>query len=64
MERLFKATEVDELLRYGAGHTRQLIKQGKIKYVILPDGKVRIPESVICEIVCMVTKDREQADDQ
>jgi len=64
MQKLFKPIEVDELLRYGAGRTRQLIKQGKIKYVILPDGKVRIPESVIREIVCIDTKKREQTDDQ
>jgi predicted site-specific integrase-resolvase len=58
MEKLLKPIEVDELLRYTAGHTRQLIKQGKIRYITLPDGKIRIPESVIRDIVCIHTKAR------
>lgn len=56
MEKLFKTTEVDELLRYGVGRTRQLIKQGKIQCIILPDGQIRIPESVVNNIVSVRAK--------
>jgi len=51
MESLLKAGEVDVLLRYPAGRTLRLIKKGQIRCIILPDGEVRIPESVIRKIL-------------
>ena len=42
-DRLLKPGEVDVLFRYPTGRTARLIRQGKIPYIRLPDGEVRVP---------------------
>jgi predicted site-specific integrase-resolvase len=51
MQKLLKATEVDELLRYAAGRTLKLAKAGKIAFVCLPDGAIRFDEQEIQRIL-------------
>lgn len=48
---LLKPGEVDIIFKYPAGRTRRLAKAGKIDFIVLPDGDIRIPESAINEIV-------------
>ena len=50
---LLKPREVDLLFRYPAGRTLRLAKAGKIAFVLLPDGEIRITESLVqnlCEV--------------
>jgi len=44
---LLKPNEVDVLFRYPTGRTLRLIRSGKIPAVTLPDGELRVRESVI-----------------
>jgi len=44
---LLKPKEVDLLLRYPFGKTARLAKAGKIPYIQLPDGQIRIREDEI-----------------
>lgn len=39
---LLKPKECDRILRYPFGKTAKLVKAGKIPYVRLPDGNIRI----------------------
>ena len=50
-DRLLKPIEVDILFRYPTGRTMRLVRQGKIPFVRLPDGEVRIRESFVRDFV-------------
>ena len=50
-ERLLKLGEVDIVFRYPAGRTKRLTKNGKIPYVELPDGGIRIKQSTVERIL-------------
>ena len=56
---LLKPIEVDRVFRYPAGRTMRLIKQGKIPFVRLPDGEVRIRESFVKSYIEPQSKDQE-----
>lgn len=48
---LLKQKEVDRILRYPFGKTARLVKEGKIPYVKLPDGGIRIRRDDIEELL-------------
>ncbi len=50
-ERLLKPGEIDILFRYPDGRTMRLIRQGKIPFVQLPDGEVRVLESYVKSLI-------------
>jgi hypothetical protein len=43
--------EVDGLLRYRAGRSRQLAKRGKLPHLVLPDGEIRFVEEEITNML-------------
>jgi len=49
MKTLLKPQELDARLRYPAGRSTRLARQGKIPCVRLPDGEIRFDPDVIDE---------------
>ena len=47
MQPLLTPLEVDELLRYPRGRSVRLAKEGKIPFVMLPDGELRFDREYI-----------------
>jgi hypothetical protein len=46
-DQALKLIEVDMRLRYPAGRTKRLIRKGLIPAIQLPDGSLRVLESVV-----------------
>lgn len=44
---LFTPREIDVMLRYPAGRTARLARQGKISSIVLPDGEIRITQETV-----------------
>lgn len=63
MDNLLKPREVDVVLRYPAGRTLRLAKKGLIRSIILPDGEVRIPESVVQNLIGEIQQGEDGNDD-
>jgi predicted site-specific integrase-resolvase len=50
-KKLLKPNEVDLLLRYPLGRTAKLAKAGRIPFICLPDGAIRVDEAEIERIL-------------
>jgi predicted site-specific integrase-resolvase len=48
---LLTPREVDVLLRYPAGRTLRLAKAGRIPFIRLPDGEIRIDEAELKKVL-------------
>jgi hypothetical protein len=49
---LLKPTQVDLIFKMAPGWTRQMCRQGRIPFIVLPDGKtIRIREDYILQII-------------
>jgi len=50
-ENLLKPGEIDVQFRYPTGRTLRLVRQGKIPFVKLPGGEIRIKESYVRRVM-------------
>jgi hypothetical protein len=48
---LLTTREVDALLRYPPGRTKRLVKAGRIPFIRLPDGEIRVEADAIRRLV-------------
>jgi len=49
---LLKPSQVDLIFKWTPGRTRQMCRQGRIPFIVLPDGKtIRIREDYILQII-------------
>lgn len=53
---LIKLGEADIIFRYPTGRTKRLIRQGKIRHVVLPDGEIRIHRREIDKLLTTTIK--------
>jgi len=61
-KRLLKPGEVDVLFRYPTGRTLRLTRQGKIPFITLPDGEIRIKETYVQQVLRSQDRETESAD--
>jgi hypothetical protein len=63
VNRLLKPNEVDIIFRYPNGRTQRLAKAGKIPFIELPDGEMRIDERDIESLLaCKIAAELKESD--
>lgn len=61
MEKLYKPSEVAEVLRLGRLAVYKMVKSGRIGAIRLPNGKLRIPDSELKKVCALTVHASNQA---